>query len=467
MLSRRNFLKGLFASGLVLGSTSLDIYPAHQLCQWERGKIEENINLPKIRVLGLGDCGKKAIEYMIQSGLTGVDFMVADKDHGIITSSLINQLILNPEVSKTENRGKADYLSTLLNERRKIRRALEGSDIVFIIAGMGGETGTFWAPVIAEVCNGLDILNLAVITRPLYSESFQSRIRAESGIEKLTKFADTVLPVDLNENDLVDSSLDEAYEPANKRVLAAVRAITGLLIFPGPIDLDFKGIKTIFSQEGLTSFATGIASGTGRARQAAQKAFSELIDKGLKLKSYQQVVVSLTGNHKVTLEELTEAVEVIREETQDKCTILWGSSLDRTMGTKFRVTVFVSGIRYKRPYWSRNIFCQVQNRKLSDLLDNLAEELSFTVSHGDPSSPDMVATGFFVAIIDRSLSEGRSWNRHLEYCDETKDDTPLIIVDKLYNLGLPDHRNIKFVDLNTPRAEEEIKACIRKWGSEG
>lgn len=470
MLSRRQFLKGLFTSGVVLGSTSLDIYSANHLSQWQKGKVEKNLNLPKIRILGLGGCGRTVIEYLIQSGLTGVEFMVADKGPGITTSSLINYLLLNSNISKTENRGKADYLSTFLSNRRKIRRALEGSDMVFIIAGMGGETGTFWAPIIAEVCNGLEILSMAVITTPLYCESFQTRIRAELEVEKLSKIADTIIPVDLNDNDLLmspDSSFSEACELANKRILSAVQDITGLIMFPGLIDLDFKDVKTIFSQEGLATFATGVASGEGRARQAAHKAFSELVYKGLKLKSYQQLVVSLTVGPDATHRELAEAIEVIRRESQEKCTILWGSSLDRTMGGEFRATVIVSGIAYKRPFWSKNIFFQAKNRKLLDALENLAEEMNCTISCGDPSAPDIVATGYFVAIIDRSLSEGWSWNYFLEYYNATKDDTPLIIVDKLQDLELPDHKNLKFVDLDTPQALEEIKSYICKMGPEG
>jgi cell division protein FtsZ len=468
MLKRRDFIRRVFTAGVVLGSTSFDIFSANFLPQIENGKAKKEDRLFKIKVLGLGGCGGKAIDYMIQSGLKGVDFIVADREPRFVTSSLIGkQLFLKTEFSKIGKVKKGGSYSDLENDKQKIRQALEGSDMVFIIAGMGGETETFWAPIIAQISNELDILTLAVITSPLCCEASGTRIRAEIGIEKLSTIADTVITVDFNDSDLrvyPDIPFSQVYEQADKILLSAVKEITGLIVSPGPINLDLRDIKISFSKEGLASFATGVASGRGRAKQAAQKAFSDLLYRGHKPASYQQMVVSLTVGHNATYEELTEAIGVIRKETQDKVTIVWGTCLDQAIGAEFRVTVFITGRDYKKPCWFQNIFYQVNNKSLILELKSLAKGMNCIIREGEPLTPDIIATPYFISIVDRSLIGEECWNLFLRFCRETKDDTPIIIVDKLRHLKLPDHKNILFVDLNNPQAIDEIKSTILEVG---
>jgi cell division GTPase FtsZ len=357
---------------------------------------------------------------------------------------------------------------TFKKDKKKILQALEESDMVFIIAGLGGGTGTFWGPVIAEVCNELGIFTIAVMTEPLINGPSQPQRWAQKGIEKLTAHADTVIKFYLNkdfESTLFpENNLREVYALAQKKILEAVKEITGLILFPGLISLDLKDIKSLCHKKGLGAFQVGIAKGPGRVRKAVQMAISELSYRGDRLAYFQQILLGVTGGPNLGFEEVIEAVELVRKEMDDQATIIWGTATDESIGEEFRIMIFASGRKYEKPCWANNIFYQVENKNLKLELERLSRERNWTLREGGAFTPDLVAIPYFISIVDRSLIGEECWNVFLEFCRESRDDTPLIIVDNLRHLKLPDHKNITFVDLNNPQSFEEIKSIIRKIG---
>ena len=310
--------------------------------------------IPKIRVIGLGGCGGKAIDHMIRSGVDGVDFILADRDIQSKNSSLIQQsILLETDLSKTGDRAIERPTPTFKKDKQKILQALEGGDMVFIIVGLGGGTGTFWAPVIAEICSKLDILNVAVVTMPLCNGPSQPRRWAEKGLEKLSTLADTVIPVDLDVYDSTlypENDIREVYDLGHKTILEAVKRITGLLLLPGCISIDFKDLKSLFYKKGLADFQIGVGEGRDRARKAAQMAVADLSGWGIRLAAFQQVLLSFTVGPNVSLKEITEASGVIRKEMENGATILWGAMSDETIEKAFKITVFAIGKKYQKPH---------------------------------------------------------------------------------------------------------------------
>ena len=294
----------------------------------------------KIRVIGLGGSGGKALDYMIRSGFDGVDFILADRDTRFMTSSKIERLIpLEADLSKIVAGANESLPPTFDHDKKKILQALKGSHLVFIIAGLGGETGTFWAPVIAEICSKSDILTVAVITMPLFNEPSQPRRWAEKGMEKLSTLADTVIRVDLDEYDFPlspETDFRGVYDLGHKTILGAIKGITDLILLPNYIGIDLEDLRSIFSKKGLAAFQAGIAEGKDRAKKAIQMAVAGLSDQGIRLADLQSVLVSFAfGPSGVPFEEVNEAVELVMKEMDDQGSILWGMREDETLREEF------------------------------------------------------------------------------------------------------------------------------------
>jgi cell division protein FtsZ len=318
----------------------------------EMMRVEEDNNdqKPKIRVLGIGGGGNNAINNMIKSQLSGVDFIAANTDLQALSSSLADQRIqLGSTLTKGLGAGANPEIgrNATLEDAEKIREALEGSDMVFITAGMGGGTGTGGAPVIAQMCKELGALTVAVVTRPFHFEGNRRLKQADEGIKELRKVVDTLITIP---NDRLialatkKATFLEMLQKADEVLMYAVKGISDLIVVPGHINLDFADVKSIMSEMGMALMGTGLASGENRALEAAQRAISSPLLEDVSISGARAVLMNITASSTLGFEEVTEASTLIRKEVHEEANIIWGTAIDESMGEELRVTVVATGL---------------------------------------------------------------------------------------------------------------------------
>lgn len=321
----------------------------------EMMKVEEDNNgqKPKIRVLGIGGGGNNAINNMIKSQLSGVEFIAANTDLQALSSSLADQRIqLGTTLTKGLGAGANPEIgrNATLEDAEKIREALEGSDMVFITAGMGGGTGTGGAPVAAQMCKELGVLTVAVVTRPFHFEGNRRLKQADEGIKELRKAVDTLITIP---NDRLialatkKATFLEMLQKADEVLLYAVKGISDLIVVPGHINLDFADVKSIMSEMGIALMGTGVASGENRALEAAQRAISSPLLEDISISGARAVLMNITASSSLGFEEVTEASTLIRKEVHEEANIIWGTAIDESMEDDLRVTVVATGINPK------------------------------------------------------------------------------------------------------------------------
>ncbi len=321
----------------------------------EMMKVEEDNNnqKPKIRVLGIGGGGNNAINNMIKSQLSGVEFIAANTDLQALSSSLADQRIqLGTTLTKGLGAGANPEIgrNATLEDAEKIREALEGSDMVFITAGMGGGTGTGGAPVAAQMCKELGVLTVAVVTRPFHFEGNRRLKQADEGIKELRKTVDTLITIP---NDRLialatkKATFLEMLQKADDVLLYAVKGISDLIVVPGHINLDFADVKSIMSEMGIALMGTGVASGENRALEAAQRAISSPLLEDISISGARAVLMNITASSSLGFEEVTEASTLIRKEVHEEANIIWGTAIDESMEDDLRVTVVATGINPK------------------------------------------------------------------------------------------------------------------------
>jgi cell division protein FtsZ len=321
----------------------------------EMMKVEEDNNgqKPKIRVLGIGGGGNNAINNMIKSQLSGVEFIAANTDLQALSSSLADQRIqLGTTLTKGLGAGANPEIgrNATLEDAEKIREALEGSDMVFITAGMGGGTGTGGAPVAAQMCKELGVLTVAVVTRPFHFEGSRRLKQADEGIKELRKAVDTLITIP---NDRLialatkKATFLEMLQKADEVLLYAVKGISDLIVVPGHINLDFADVKSIMSEMGIALMGTGVASGENRALEAAQRAISSPLLEDISISGARAVLMNITASSSLGFEEVTEASTLIRKEVHEEANIIWGTAIDESMEDDLRVTVVATGINPK------------------------------------------------------------------------------------------------------------------------
>ncbi|MGC1402817.1 MAG: cell division protein FtsZ [Thermodesulfobacteriota bacterium] len=321
----------------------------------EMMRVEEDNNSqkPKIRVLGIGGGGNNAINNMIKSQLSGVEFIAANTDLQALSSSLADQRIqLGTTLTKGLGAGANPEIgrNATLEDAEKIREALEGSDMVFITAGMGGGTGTGGAPVAAQMCKELGVLTVAVVTRPFHFEGNRRLKQADEGIKELRKAVDTLITIP---NDRLialatkKATFLEMLQKADDVLLYAVKGISDLIVVPGHINLDFADVKSIMSEMGIALMGTGVASGENRALEAAQRAISSPLLEDISISGARAVLMNITASSSLGFEEVTEASTLIRKEVHEEANIIWGTAIDESMEDNLRVTVVATGINPK------------------------------------------------------------------------------------------------------------------------
>lgn len=305
---------------------------------------------PKILVFGVGGAGTNAVNNMISADFEGVEFIVANTDaQSLCTSKAKNKIQLGPETTKGLGAGMIPEVGREATEEvaDEIARYLEGANMIFITAGMGGGTGTGAAPVIAKMAKEREILTVAVVTKPFDHENIQRMNIANDGIKELKKYVDTLIIVpnqNLYKIANETTTLKESFEMVDDVLKLGVKGITDLITQSGLVNLDFADIRTVMKKMGKSMMGMGEASGKDRAIKAAEAAITNpLLDNG-SIKGAKGIVVNITASPNFTLFEYEEATKRIKDEADPNATIIIGNALNEEMGDSVRISVFATGI---------------------------------------------------------------------------------------------------------------------------
>jgi len=311
--------------------------------------FENAEKLAKIKVIGVGGGGSNAVNTMIGYNLTGVDFIAANTDAQALRASLSPiKIQLGSEITKGLGAGSDPSIGEKAAQESDelIRGTLNGADMVFITAGLGGGTGTGGAPVIAQIAKDSSALTVAVVTKPFQFEGKRRDRQAEQGIEELRKIVDTLIVIP-NQRLLSmggrNMSLIEAFKKADDILYHAVKGISDLILIPGLINLDFADVRNIMAEMGLALMGTGIARGENRAVEAAQRAISSPLLEDNSIQGARGVLLNITGGPDMSLYEINEASSLIQAEAHDDANIIFGTVVDETMGDEVRITVIATG----------------------------------------------------------------------------------------------------------------------------
>ncbi|MEJ6684498.1 MAG: cell division protein FtsZ [SAR86 cluster bacterium] len=303
-----------------------------------------------IKVIGVGGGGGNAVQHMVVQDITGVDFICANTDaqalHGLGAKTLLQ---LGTNITKGLGAGANPNMGkeAALEDRERIAEALKGADMVFITAGMGGGTGTGAAPVVAEVARSMNILTVAVVTKPFVFEGKKRMALAEAGIKELAQHVDSLITIP-NQKLLSimgeDTPLLKAFAAVDDVLLGAVQGIADLIMRPGMINVDFADVRTVMSEMGMAMMGTGSASGSGRAREAAEAAIRSPLLEDVDLNGARGILVNIAAGVDISLGEFSEVGATIEEFASENATVVVGTVIDPEMGDELRVTVVATGL---------------------------------------------------------------------------------------------------------------------------
>ena len=305
---------------------------------------------PRITVIGVGGAGGNAIANMIESEIEGVDFIVANTDAQALNIARAEHRIqLGPDITQGLGAGSRPEVGRAAAEEtvEEIERALEGVNMVFIAAGMGGGTGTGAAPVMAEIARSKGILTVGVVTKPFLFEGTRRMRAADAGIEELQKHVDTLIVIPNQNLFLVakaDTTFKQAFELADEVLQQGVRSITDLMVMPGLINLDFADVRSVMNEMGKAMMGTGEGEGENRALEAAERAIANPLLDGVSMQGAKGVIISIIGGEDMRLLEVDEAANHIRELVDPEANIIWGSAFNPDLEGKIRVSVVATGI---------------------------------------------------------------------------------------------------------------------------
>jgi cell division protein FtsZ len=345
--------------------------------------LNEELHLgAKIKVIGVGGGGGNAVNRMIQAGIKGVEFLVANTDVQAMRASLAPvKLQIGGKLTKGLGAGANPDVGkqAALEDTDRILEALSGADMIFITTGMGGGTGTGAAPIIASLAAELGALTVAVVTKPFGFEGKRRRVQAEHGIRALRDTVDTLITIP-NERllNFVErgTSLNDAFKIADDILRQAVQGISDLITVPGEINLDFADVKTIMHGMGMALMGTGVSTGEHRAVEAAQRAISSPLLEEASIEGAKGVLINVTGGHDMTLFEVHEAASIIQEAADEEANIIFGTVIDPKMKDEIKVTVIATGF----------------DAATKGLLNTRGESLSATApprGHAQPAAPSV------------------------------------------------------------------------------
>jgi len=304
----------------------------------------------EIKVIGVGGGGGNALNHMLVNNVEGVDFICANTDAQALKNVEAKTILqLGNQVTKGLGAGANPEVGrqAAMEDRERIAELLEGADMVFITAGMGGGTGTGGAPVIAQIAKELGILTVAVVTRPFAFEGRKRMQLADAGIKALAEHVDSLITIPnekllsvLGEN----TSLLKAFGAANDVLLGAVQGIADLIIRPGMINVDFADVRTVMSEMGMAMMGSGRAVGENRAREAAEAAIRSPLLEDVDLQGARGILVNITAGPSLSLGEFTQVGEIVEDFASDNATVVVGTVIDPDMDEELRVTVVATGL---------------------------------------------------------------------------------------------------------------------------
>jgi cell division protein FtsZ len=310
---------------------------------------EEGRTGARIKVVGVGGGGSNAVNRMVQAGLDGVEFIVANTDlQALKLNAAPNKIQIGGKLTKGLGAGADPNVGrqAALEDTEKLIEALDGADMVFVTTGLGGGTGTGAAPVIASLASELGALTIAVVTKPFKFEGRKRQMQAERGLEELRNSVDTVITIP-NERLLSTiartTSLNEAFVTADDVLRQAIQGISDLILVPGLINLDFADVKTIMAGMGIAIMGTGVADGEGRAMEAANRAISSPLLEDASVKGARGVIINVTGGTDLSLIEVSEASAIIQEAAHEDANIIFGAVVDPKMEGRVKITVIATG----------------------------------------------------------------------------------------------------------------------------
>ncbi|MDP2207963.1 MAG: cell division protein FtsZ [Bacteroidota bacterium] len=303
----------------------------------------------KIRVVGVGGGGGNAINSMIDMGLNGVDFFVINTDlQALERSKAPNKIQVGKNLTRGLGAGADPQtgMRAVEEDRDELARALAGSDMVFVTAGMGGGTGTGGAPIVANIAKSINALVVGIVTKPFNVEGKHRMANADAGLEELKKHVDTLIIIPNQKLISIvdrDTPLTAAFNKANEVLYNATRGISDIITVPGYVNRDFADIRTIMKEAGDALMGTGRASGENRAVEAAHAAISSPLLDGVSIAGAQGVLVNVCGGPNMSLVEADEAVQVIHDAAGEDANIIMGYVVDESFGDDIMVTVIATG----------------------------------------------------------------------------------------------------------------------------
>ena len=314
-------------------------------------ELDENHEMgARIKVIGVGGGGCNALNTMIDLKLEGVDFIAANTDAQVLKISQSPMKIqLGARITGGRGAGADPEIGrkATLESVDQIREALEGADMVFITAGLGGGTGTGGAPIVANIAKEVGALSVAIVTKPFHFEGRRRHLQAEQGWLELNRYADTLITIP-NQRLLTVSGKEmpllDAFRKADEILYQAAKGISDLILVPGLINLDFADVKTVMSEMGMAMMGMGTASGENRAVEAAQRAISSPLLEDISIHGAKGILLNITGGPDLTLSEINEASSLIQKETYEDANIIFGAVIDRRMNGEIRVTVIATGL---------------------------------------------------------------------------------------------------------------------------
>ena len=302
-----------------------------------------------IKVIGVGGCGGNAVEHMIKKGVSGVEFIVANTDaQALKQSGARSQLQLGANLTRGLGAGARPEIGrdAALEDQDRVAEIIEGADMLFITAGMGGGTGTGAAPIVAEIAKRLGILTVAVVTRPFNFEGKRQKV-AQAGIEELQKHVDSLIIIP---NDKLIEVLGgkvtrlQAYAAANDVLHNAVSGIAEIITNTGDVNVDFADVRTVMSEVGMAMMGSAIANGENRAQLAAEQAVRSPLLEDVNLAGARGILVNITATSSFTMDEYYSVMNTIKSFTAEDATVIIGNVVDEAMGDALRVTMVATGL---------------------------------------------------------------------------------------------------------------------------
>jgi cell division protein FtsZ len=329
-----------------------------------------------IKVVGVGGCGSNAVDHMIQNGMQGVEFISMNTDAQALKGNKASTILqLGTGITKGLGAGANPEIGreAALEDRDRIAELIQGADMLFITAGMGGGTGTGAAPVVAQVAKEMGILTVAVVSKPF---AFEGRrlVAAKAGMEALAQHVDSLIVIPNDKLMMVlgnDISMLDAFKAANDVLYGAVAGIAEVINCPGLVNVDFADVKTVMSEMGMAMMGSAVAAGVDRARVAAERAVSSPLLEDISLSGARGILVNITASASLKMREVHEVMNAIKNLTAEDATIIVGTVIDENMGEDLRVTMVATGLGNLSNQSQNTPLTVIHNRTGTDDRDSL------------------------------------------------------------------------------------------------